>query len=401
MLELFSPEAINKMEMDSACSKCGLEDQAHTPNMPIAGQGKKGILFLFDHPDSRMDRRGSRFTGYGYDMLENLCRPLGLNLKRDCWLYSSINCFSNRKRTNIDKHMACCRHKVQGIIQQVKPKVVIPLGMPSFRSLIKDRWTKNFVKIERWRGFQIPTVLNDHWYRICPTYNPIFVSKEEKNPMIRFFFQKDVLAAIRSHSKPIPAIQPHQYIDRVELLNIRDAEKILKQFTAESKPTAFDYETTGLKPDKPKHRVICMSVCRSPDKAYAFPVKPNLVPAIRAFLRSPCKKIAANLKYEESWSRVYFKCRVRNWWKDVVLSGHIVDNRPAVSSVKFQALVLFGVGGYDSYVRPYLESQESDANAFNRIEEIEGTADLLTYCGMDSLLEFLIAEEHDHVLSSH
>ncbi|NIS13859.1 MAG: hypothetical protein GWN12_18870 [Thermoplasmata archaeon] len=70
-------------------------------------------------------------------------------------------------------------------------------------------------------------------------------------------------------------------------------------------------------------------------------------------------------------------------------AAHILDNRRGITSIKFQAFVLLGIGEYNARVEQYLESET--ANSLNRIAEID-TRDLLLYNGLDSLLEYKVAE---------
>jgi hypothetical protein len=129
---------------------------------------------------------------------------------------------------------------------------------------------------------------------------------------------------------------------------------------------------------------------------YAFRYGKELRDQWIAFLRSDLKKIASNFKFEETWSRVFFQTRVRNWYHDTMLAAHVLDNRSSITSIKFQAFVRYGLGNYDQQVAPYLESGDKNANAFNRIHEIEDSPSLLKYCGYDSFLEWLMARDQRH-----
>jgi hypothetical protein len=102
-------------------------------------------------------------------------------------------------------------------------------------------------------------------------------------------------------------------------------------------------------------------------------------------------KIAANMKFEEIWSREILKIRVANWLWDSMLAAHNLDNRQEITGLKFQAYVNYGIIDYDSHIKPFLQSkEENNGNAFNRIHEVD-LFDLLTYCGIDSMLEYRLA----------
>jgi hypothetical protein len=110
-------------------------------------------------------------------------------------------------------------------------------------------------------------------------------------------------------------------------------------------------------------------------------------PLLSAVLRSPrWRKIASNMKFEERWTRAKLGHPVAGWDWDTMLAAHVLDNRPEVTSVKFQAYVLLGVPGYEDA----LEGKLKVRSGLNRIGDIH-PKDLLTYCGVDGLVEYRVA----------
>ena len=124
--------------------------------------------------------------------------------------------------------------------------------------------------------------------------------------------------------------------------------------------------------------------------------KKKLQPFIEYLKDRKRKKIAQNMKFEETWSSVILKTPVQGWKLDTMLMTHILDNRKGITSVKFQTYVQFGVVDYASEVSPFLKSIDPEsANSMNRIEELISTKDgkkkLLVYCGYDSIYEYRLA----------
>ena len=111
--------------------------------------------------------------------------------------------------------------------------------------------------------------------------------------------------------------------------------------------------------------------------------------AMKDFLKSKTPKIGANDKFEERWCLKHLGISVKNWVWDTVLAAHCLDNRPGITSVKFQAFVRLGVEDYDSSVKPFLEG--AGGNGRNRIREVD-VGKFLLYCGLDSLLEYKVAK---------
>jgi DNA polymerase I-like protein with 3'-5' exonuclease and polymerase domains len=132
-----------------------------------------------------------------------------------------------------------------------------------------------------------------------------------------------------------------------------------------------------------------------------FPTKRRQLNALKKLLEDPkIGKIAANMKYEDTWLNILHGIHVRPWKFDTMQAAHILDNRPGITGLKFQSYVQFGVLGYDDDAAPYLKS--SDSYGVNRIMEListkEGFRKLLLYNGIDSLMTYRLALPQMEVL---
>jgi len=161
---------------------------------------------------------------------------------------------------------------------------------------------------------------------------------------------------------------------------------------------AIDYETTGLKPHAPGHRVVCASVADTPNHCYAFMMpakKRERQPFIDILANPGVEKMAHNMKFEEAWSVTRLRQPVENWAWDSMVAAHILDNRPGITGLKFQTYVNFGVVDYDSEINPYLKAISKGGNEMNRIfelvERFGGKEQLLRYCGMDTIYQYRLA----------
>ena len=80
-----------------------------------------------------------------------------------------------------------------------------------------------------------------------------------------------------------------------------------------------------------------------------------------------------------------------------MLAAHVLDNRGGISSIKFQAFVLLGQPDYDSSIKEYLKSRDPGGYGLNRVKQAP-VKPLLLYCGLDSLLEYLVAKKQKKLL---
>jgi hypothetical protein len=206
---------------------------------------------------------------------------------------------------------------------------------------------------------------------------------------IQFVWEQDIENALKTLKQPFPINKEP---------NIRIIEDLQELYQIPDVPVAFDYETTGIKPQAQGHKIVCASIAYNENDVLVFMMpegKKERQPFID-FLQSERPKIASNMKYEDTWSNVILKTPVNNWFHDTMLESHILDNRSGVTGLKFQAYVNFGIVSYEEEEKEYLKSKDEDgSNGFNRILELvsqpRGKEELLKYCAMDSILEYKLA----------
>lgn len=373
-----------------SCVSCGLYKNVQSPKMKPFGNFRKGILNIGEAPGQTEDRRGRPWQGKMGQFLQQTYRKLGVGLFEDCLNVNAINCRpmgkegSNRPPTN--QEIDACRRFILKTIEEYQPKVIILLGNAAVYSLIGHRWQRNLGNITKWRGWAIP----DHDFKcwVCPTFHPSFVSRAEGKE-VETIWKQDLKQAIECIDKPLP---------RYRKPNIHIIEDLSELRNLKSKQIAFDYETTGLKPQAKGHRIVCASVAINENHCFVFmmPVRRSeRQPFVDILADGSVSKMAHNMKFEETWSVVRLRQPVRGWLWDSMLAAHILDNRPGVTSLKFQAYVQFGIVDYESEVSPYLQASKEGGNEMNRVYELlkkpGGKDKLLQYCGLDSIYEYRLA----------
>jgi hypothetical protein len=253
--------------------------------------------------------------------------------------------------------------------------------------MIGHRWKKDLGGVSKWRGFTIPDQDFNTW--ICPTFHPSYVDRVDTKD-VESIWMEDLKQAVAQLKEPFP-IHKEPEIEIIEDLSVLNSITI--------GTIAFDYETTGIKPHAAEHRIICASVAYTSDKAYSF-MMPSSPAGRRPFtnlLANPrIGKIAHNMKFEDNWSLVKLRQPVTNWEWDTMIASHVIDNRPGITSLKFQVYVNFGIVDYASEIAPYLQGTDGvSANSLNKIKDIllkqGGQHKLLKYCGYDSIYEFRLA----------
>lgn len=398
------------LPLEPLCGLCQLDKKCNKPKMPVWGQGGRKILVVGEAPGEQEDLHGIPFYhgAPAGGLLHRTLTELGVDLEADCWVTNSVICRPPRNELP-EKAIDYCRPNLVKAVTNLQPEVIILLGTPAVRSLLSWLWKggvgsgeakggkgkkgdRKVGGIMRWAGWQIPSQKINAW--ICPTYHPSFINRavdEKKNdPVPGVLFKRHLKNALKKSGRPWLQVPDYRSQVTVEVKPDLAAKAIValtKQALASQQPVAFDYETTTLKPEGPHAEIWTCSISDGAT-TIAYPWQGDAIRATCDFLRSPIPKIASNVKFEERWSLAQLDFGVNNWWRDTMQDAHVLDNRPEIASIKFQAFVLLGQDDWEAAVKPYLRA--STPNAPNRIKDCD-LRTLLVYNGMDSLLEWHVA----------
>lgn len=375
------------------CGACGLYKGCQSPKMEPWGSGSLGALIVGEAPGEQEDKMDQPFVGASGEFLREAVSRAGYSFD-DLRITNSIICHPpNNKMPRDGKEVEWCRPNLVRTLEEFQPRVVITLGKHALSTVVKPYWKDDLLTLDRWVGWKIPAP--KHW--ICPTWHPSFILRE-RNPAVRGvmerLFIQHIEAALNINSDP-PEIP--DFKDKVELLfDERAIWNALKWFDDQGGLTAFDYETNSLKPEYPKSQIYSAAVSNG-RRTVAYPWTERSRQATSIYLRSPrTRKIAANMKFEQRWTIKHLGHPITNLDLDTVVAAHVLDNRPKIGSLKFQAFVLMGVPSYNDHVHPYLES--TDGSHYNRIHEVEIT-ELLLYNGIDAFLEMHLGRRQRIMLS--
>jgi uracil-DNA glycosylase family 4 len=410
----FSPTQLaskSSVPMLPQCGRCGLYRYCDSPKMPVYGDGRRKILVVGQSPGAHEDRQHRPFSpdGDAGGLLHDMLGKLGVNLYRDCWVTNALRCrpwemskaqnVVNRTPTRLE--VGYCRPFLIQALEELEPETVVLLGAEAVQSMIGWLWKDNVGTVSRWRGWRIPCQKLNAW--VCPTWHPSFIMRtdygesgergddwkgDRDNETRKGIFERDLQAAFETNGRPWQEVP--DYKKQVKLIHDPvQAAFYIRQFAKSSRPVAFDYENSPLKPDRSDSWISCCSMSNG-KHTIAYPWLGEAVVATGEFLKSDVPKVASNMKHETRWSMRHFGFRPRNWVFDTMLAAHTLDNRPDITSVKFQAFVLLGQELWNKDVEPFFDSKGS--NEHNRIKEIP-LERILTYCGMDSLMEILVAKK--------
>lgn len=372
------------------CGVCKLFQACNTPKFPIWGQGRKRILVVLDTPTRSEDFTGKPMSGDTGDLLRAEFSKVGIDLQRDCWVTYAVICSppkGSEKERNA--HVMHCRPNLLKAVKELDPTTVITFGFYAMRSIVGHCWREDVGELDRWIGYTIPAQRINAW--ICPMPSVArYMERKHRDKVLSLHFNKNLKRAVsKCDAKPWEVVP--KWEDDVEIVyDDAKAARMIRKVIDMGGLSAFDYETNMLKPDWPEAALWSASICWKGKKTFAYLLKGEALDATKEFLHSPVPKIASNLKFEDRWTQRFFGRPVRAWHWDTMIAAHVLDNRPSVTSIKFQSFVLLGMPCYNEHIEPFLESQKG--KRVNRIDEID-TRQLLLYNGLDSLLEYKAYEE--------
>jgi len=378
-----------------SCLSCKLYKHAKTHKIQPYGNGNKGILVIGEAPGQVEDRKGLPWQGRTGRMLERALAKVEIDLFEDCISVNAVNCRPPDNRKPKPFELDCCREVVVSrVIKEMKPKVILLLGSSAIQSFLAPRWPTDLGGIMKWRGFQIPDM--DYKCFVVPTFHPSYIARMDSREAYTVWLH-DLKVAADSVDLEFPSFP------KADIRIIDDLE-ILDQFTDLSE-MAFDYETTGLKPQGKGHRIVSASIAINESLTYSFlmpETKKERAPFINLLTNVNIGKLAHNMKFELNWSEIRLRTTVKNWQWDSMIAAHMIDNRTGTNGLKFQTYRNFGIVDYSSEVLPYLRANANDGNGFNTIDKLleteEGKRKLLTYGGYDSHYEYLLAKKQMEIL---
>lgn len=342
-------------------------------------------------------------------------RGLPTSWKKSAALGYALGC-PHSKPDYSASHALCCKFRLDKLIKDLRPRVIIPLGIVATEALIFDRLSGRIsgTQASDFYGKQIPDRNYNAW--ICPTYDPEYLLRCEDRefkpdlcPIL--YFESHLRSAYGLINKELPEIPT----DIVTSQDVGVIAATLLKIQHHEIEVSIDYETTGLKPHREGHRIICASIAwRDQQGLHAFGFRwyadnVQIITLWEAILQDPkIGKIAHKADYEACWT--HFRAGKNNgkslwpvnWSWDTCVGAHCLDNNQKVG-LKFQTYCELGVLGYDSqadkWISSYMPGEDpKSANAFNLLAsppEMLPWDDLLYYCAQDSLYTLFLRHKQE------
>lgn len=387
-----------------SCEDCRLSEGCHSPKLRFTGEGQKRVLIVGTRPSYDEDDAGELGSGLEYRFIRDTLHQLGIDMAKDCYYTTAINCAPSKNRAPNFTEISACRSRLLGLISKLKPVSIILLGETGFDSLIEPRLSGRITGLafSAFVGEHIPdqeykTWLTPIWSVASMMERKSYDDGNESKPR----YERDIAfyGMWKDHLYEAFNLMPVTLADYKDQCIITQDEATAIKWIEQAmswKRMAFDYETTGRKPHREGQKIWSVSISEG-YASYSFPffTSDKFKAAWKALMLSDVKKIAQNLSYEMLWTYVQCGYWVANWDWDTMLAQHCLSNQKP-TGLKFMVYTEFGHSGYDDEVDEYLKATAAEeklhgANAINQIHRAP-MEPLLTYGALDSLYTFKLAD---------
>jgi DNA polymerase len=151
------------------CVKCGLH---RTRDKTVFGEGDADaqICFIGEGPGKDEDASGRPFVGRAGQKLDDMIRGMGLK-REDVYICNIVKCRAfmpdiNKDRPPSEDETAACTPYLLKQMEIIRPKVIVTLGLPSTRYLLKSKASMTSMRgnWHAWRGI-----------KVMPTWHPAYV----------------------------------------------------------------------------------------------------------------------------------------------------------------------------------------------------------------------------------
>ena len=402
----------------TGCAICKLDQSGK--DSTFAGNGKDRVLILCDHPRGKEHNDSETvFLHKMYDYLWDLQGKRGLpdDFLDAAWVGYVLPCPCTK---DDEPKPDCCKQRLDRLIAELKPHVIIPMGPTAIQTLIWDRMSGRIAKTKPsdFYGKQIPDRHYNCW--ICPTYSPEFLTWQRDDGCPKMYFSQHIRSAWQLVDKALPKLptdvrttgDPEQAAAWIDEIIEWGETDLLDKCPEGYHDVAIDYETTGLKLHREGHEIKAASVGYRKDGEYhaiGFWWDADNKHLIDSWYRLTHHKtiglVAHKADYEACWT--HFRAGLHNsrtdyptnWSWDTCLGAHVIDNNQKIG-LKLHTYCELGVIGYDDKADKYItttaegEADKYGTNAFNLLKASPSVprADIAFYCGQDSLYSIYIRD---------
>jgi len=341
------------------CSECNLNNG--NPVITEIPKNVKAVL-VGEAPGAEELKKGVPFVGDSGKVIRDIVAFAGFK-KNEIHFTNTCLCRPPSNRTPTAKEIACCIDRLEAEINKADPDIVIALGLSSSKTIFP-----NIRKMEDSRGKLYNTFTN---HVGVPTYHPAALLYPKGDTKFLTLL-RDIN---RAYSTVIGERMPFEDWDTTVqvIATTEQIKELLRKAKKSRNPIVFDWETTGVDPDKDVGR--CVGVCFEVGETYILPdhvIRENISLCQELFsLRTG----AFNAPFDREFNKtINLPSEVE---EDPMLMHYLLDERPQRRSLENLAVEFCGATPYETEVMSTYEASKDEMFEKLPLEEI------YMYCGKD------------------
>lgn len=325
---------------DVRCTRCALADNCKYICMMGEGPVPSKAMVIGESPGWVEDRVGRPFKADAGMYLEGCFNDVELDLI-DMYVTNAVKCHPPKvdKDALVKAAVKPCREYLEEEIRRVKPDVILVLGAPALKAVLKmDGITKK-------RGHEYWSEEFNCW--IVVAMHPAWVLRNPHG-------HEDFLSDMKRFARRLRGEEPKQPEVRecTTPEQVKECFDHFEQCVEEGKPFAFDFETKGYFHYKPDAKIWMISLSDDPQLGWAIPLehpespfsdtilKMEIWPRLKRLLERG-KTIGHNVKFDAKWGRI--RDIVINIYYDTMVAAHLINENRRVS-LEALAASEFGAG---------------------------------------------------------
>jgi DNA polymerase-1 len=319
------------MAAPESCGKC--PQLSKNRLQVVNGDGPRepgGIMFIGQNPGRHEDMKGRPFVGDAGFILDRCLNNIGWKRKH-VRVENLVRCLTPQNREPDPAEIANCLPYLLEEIAQQKPKVIIPLGGPAWKSLSDSKVGIMKARCQEYWSEQLQA-------KLVPTLHPAYAVRNWPYiPVIEHDLR--FARAVYEDNVQLP-LSSKVYVCKT----VRQVNQLAEYITNDSSITSltFDIESTGLNPRK--SQIMCISFCAIPGYSYVVPIlqhdpKNPDVPMtywsesdyelvhfeLSRILQSDIPKRAQNGYFDISMVQHKLDMTTLNYKFDTMLAHHLID----------------------------------------------------------------------------
>jgi uracil-DNA glycosylase family 4 len=329
------------------CERCPLNSSEYG-YVPSFGPEKAEVALVGQNPGQNEIRLGRPFIGASGRLLDKVLQYYKLDRSK---MFVTNACLCVHKRENIKPPaaaVAACRPRLMAELKERGATSIVALGNVPAQDLLRTKTVISNLRVGPYREneWELPGV------RIIPTFHPAACLRSAGSfPSMANDIGKLV-------TKP-PMWEPPYYTvwntEKGALAAIAYMKKHFKRITVDIE-TDLEKEKTFDHPNK--YKILCIGMSWSRHHSIVFGIKACRYKSVRRalaeYLSGPdMELIFQNGKFDTSG--LYAKgIRGLHIWHDTMYESYVMDERPGIHGLKYQAVEKLGCPRWDEEIEQYL-----------------------------------------------